>query len=118
MAELPDFHGPHIGPYRADAELVDWRDPYPRFERVRIKRHTCGCKARILELCTAAGLAWVRKTDRLEAGSLVWETPPGRWVTLRSFGRSSSTARPGSAVIAPKVAALRDTHPYRQRPAL
>ncbi|TDE60377.1 hypothetical protein E1295_00630 [Nonomuraea mesophila] len=77
MAELSDFHGPHIGPYRADAELVDWRNPHPRFERVRIMRHTCDCRARVLELCTASGLAWVRRTDRMGAGSLVRESHPG-----------------------------------------
>ncbi|MEV0617373.1 hypothetical protein AB0I81_28895 [Nonomuraea sp. NPDC050404] len=76
MTEFPDFHGPHIGPHRPDAELVEWREPEPRFERVRIRRHTCDCKARILELCTAAGVAWVRKTDRLEGASLVWESRP------------------------------------------
>ncbi|WP_043623647.1 hypothetical protein [Nonomuraea candida] len=76
MTESPDFHGPHIGPHRRDAELVDWREPEPRFDRVRIRRHTCDCKARILELCTAGGVAWVRKTDRFESGSLVWESRP------------------------------------------
>lgn len=76
MTELPDFHGPHVGPYRADAELVDWREPEPRFERMRIRRHTCDCKARVLEFCTAGGMAWVRKTDRLDGASLVWESRP------------------------------------------
>jgi hypothetical protein len=76
MTEQPDFHGPHVGPHRPDAELVDWREPEARFDRVRVKRYSCGCKARIYEFCTAGGLAWVRKTDRFEGASLVWESYP------------------------------------------
>lgn len=76
MEKLPDFHGPHTRPRRFDAELVEWCEPIPRFQRVRVRRHTCECKPRIYELCTAGGLAWVRRTDRLKSVVKVGESPP------------------------------------------
>lgn len=76
MTELPDFHGPHVDPRRAGAGRVDWSKPVPRFDRVRVLRHTCECKARIYELCVAGGLAWIRQTDRLESVPVVRESAP------------------------------------------
>ncbi|MFG1708668.1 hypothetical protein ACFLIM_36270 [Nonomuraea sp. M3C6] len=77
MSELPDFHGPHVR-HRADAEVIDWCEPKQRFDRVRIRRHTCECKARVLEFCTTGGLAWVRRTDRLADACQVRESHPQR----------------------------------------
>lgn len=79
MTGLPDFHGLHLGVRRADAERVEWCDPVPRFDRVRVLRHTCECRARVYEFCAAGGLAWVRRTDRLAAGPTVKESHPGSY---------------------------------------
>jgi hypothetical protein len=56
--------------------LVEWCEPLPRFQRVRVRRHTCECKPRVYELCTAGGLAWVRRTDRLKSMVKVSESHP------------------------------------------
>ncbi|MDA0632538.1 hypothetical protein OUY22_03850 [Nonomuraea sp. MCN248] len=72
----PDFHGPHADAGGFDAGSVDWRDPLPRFCRVRVLRHTCECRARIYEFCAAAGLAWIRRTDRSPTAVTVKESRP------------------------------------------
>ncbi|GGP04692.1 hypothetical protein LDL08_04415 [Nonomuraea glycinis] len=76
MEKVPDFHGPHVRSRRFDAESVEWREPIPRFQRVRVRRHTCECKPRVYELRTAGGLAWIRRTDRLKSVIKVSESPP------------------------------------------
>ena len=42
---------------------MDWRSSRPRADRVRIREHTCACVYPVYELCTAAGLSFVRRTD-------------------------------------------------------
>ncbi|WP_343955255.1 hypothetical protein [Nonomuraea longicatena] len=63
---------------RADAVRLDWSTPVPRFGRVRVVGHTCECKARVYELCTSGGLAWVRRIDRHSPGETVRVTHPCR----------------------------------------
>jgi hypothetical protein len=72
----PDFHGPHAADGGFDAESIDWRDPLPRFNRVRVLRHTCECRARVYEFCAAAGLAWIRRTHRSSTVVIVEESRP------------------------------------------
>ncbi|MGI5160141.1 hypothetical protein [Microbispora sp. CA-102843] len=38
--------------------------PTNRSDRVRVRRHTCECKATIYELCSAGGLLFIRRTKR------------------------------------------------------
>ncbi|GAA4512409.1 hypothetical protein GCM10023096_20650 [Nonomuraea ferruginea] len=71
-----DFHGPHAAAGGFDAESIDWRDPLPRFGRVRVLRHTCERRARVYEFCAAAGLAWIRRTDRSSTVVFVEESRP------------------------------------------
>ncbi|MDA0643292.1 hypothetical protein [Nonomuraea ferruginea] len=48
----------------------------PRFGRVRVLRHTCERRARVYEFCAAAGLAWIRRTDRSSTVVFVEESRP------------------------------------------
>jgi hypothetical protein len=72
----PDFHGPHAADGGSDAGSIDWGDPLPRFVRVRVLRHTCECRARVYELCAAAGRAWIRRTHRSPTVTVVKESHP------------------------------------------
>ena len=107
MSELPDFHGPHVRHHRADAEVIDWCEPEQRFDRVWIRRHTCEYKALVLEFCTAGGLAWVRRTDRLADAVKCGRVIRRGRMRPRSCGGNSSTVRPDS---------VRTTTRHRRRP--
>jgi hypothetical protein len=85
MTELPDYHGPHFAAPRADAERIEWGEPVLRFHRVRILRHSCACRWRIYKFCTSAGLAWVRRTDRIGSTSTVKETQPTPFNEVRKL---------------------------------
>ncbi|WP_433501697.1 hypothetical protein ACQP1K_29100 (plasmid) [Sphaerimonospora sp. CA-214678] len=56
------------------AVTVRWLKPQPRCPRIRVKEHTCECRARIYELCQAGGLFFIRRTDRGRNGQKVMET--------------------------------------------
>lgn len=64
MQKIPDFHGPHVEPPTLDH--VKLTEPGLRASRIRVIWHTCECRETTYELCTAAGLSFVRRTDRAE----------------------------------------------------
>ncbi|GAA2204923.1 hypothetical protein GCM10009850_006140 [Nonomuraea monospora] len=64
MSEIPDFHGPHVDPPRPDHVKLTWYALTRRAPRVRVVSHTCECRETTYELCAAAGLGFVRRTDR------------------------------------------------------
>ncbi|GGP18422.1 hypothetical protein GCM10012278_90540 [Nonomuraea glycinis] len=57
-----DFHGTHAAGPRQPSQLVEWSPPAPRTDRIRVRDHTCSCRFPTYELCTAAGLSFVRRT--------------------------------------------------------
>jgi hypothetical protein len=72
------FHGMHVAPLQARHVLVEWRPARPRCDRVRVRRHTCDCRATFYELCQAGGLYFVRRTHRQDGNVVVHESP---WTT-------------------------------------
>ncbi|MER5321193.1 hypothetical protein [Streptosporangium roseum] len=68
-------HGHHVAPLQAAHEAIDWRPEVPRGDRVRVKEHTCDCRATFYELCRAGGLMFVRRTHRLRGAVTVHESP-------------------------------------------
>lgn len=68
-------HGHHVGVLQASHQLIDWRPTVPRADRVKVKEHTCDCRATFYELCRAGGLMFVRRTHRLGGAVTVHESP-------------------------------------------
>lgn len=68
-------HGHHLAPLQVTHESIDWRPEVPRADRVRVKGHTCDCRATFYELCHASGLMFVRRTHRLRGVVTVHESP-------------------------------------------
>ncbi len=68
------YHGIHAAAAQPDAATVRWLKPHSRCARIRVKEHTCECRARIYELCQAGGLFFVRRTDRSRSGQQMMET--------------------------------------------
>ncbi|WP_327587849.1 hypothetical protein OHA25_13270 [Nonomuraea sp. NBC_00507] len=62
--EIPDFHGPHVEPPKPGHVILPWYEPANRAQRIRVVSHTCECQVTTYELCTAAGLGFVRRTNR------------------------------------------------------
>lgn len=60
----PPYHGIHVAPVRMGHEKIGWLEPTSRSDRVRVRRHTCECKATIFELCHSGGLMFIRRTIR------------------------------------------------------
>lgn len=79
MAPLPDFHGIHVAPLQATHERLDWLKPANRCRTVRVRQHTCDCRATFFEFCTAGGLSFIRRSTHDATGLVVHETP---WVVL------------------------------------
>ena len=73
-------HGHHPGLLQVRHELIDWRPELSRAGQVRVKEHTCDCRATFYELCQAGGLMFVRRTRRLKGAVDVHESP---WVVAR-----------------------------------
>ncbi len=71
---LMEYHGIHVAPLQAKHERLDWRMPAARAARVRVRLHTCECKATLYELCQGGGLMFVRRTVRRSDGPVVHET--------------------------------------------
>jgi hypothetical protein len=71
---LCDYHGPHPAPQQEQHERLVWRSPSRRTHRIRVVRHSCECEATIFELCQAGGLAFIRKSLRRTASTVVHET--------------------------------------------
>ena len=86
----PPYHGIHLGPARDGHEGIEWLRATNRSDRVRVRRHTCECKATIYELCGAGGLSFNRRTTRgaameiHETERLVSARIEGLWVRLLS----------------------------------
>ncbi|MDP4505859.1 hypothetical protein [Nonomuraea turcica] len=75
-----DYHGLHVAAAQAQAVRVDWAPSQPRADRLRIREHTCACTYPMFELCTAAGLWFVRRiTD--EAPEAIVESA---WMSARA----------------------------------
>ncbi|MBX6383922.1 MAG: hypothetical protein IRZ07_13260 [Microbispora sp.] len=60
----PPYHGIHAGPPIDGYKKINWMKPTNRSDRVRVRLHTCECKATIYELCSAGGLMFIRRTKR------------------------------------------------------
>jgi hypothetical protein len=75
-----EHHGRHVGALRERHQRIDWRPEAPRADRIRVKEHTCCCKATFYELCQAGGLMFVRRTHRLGDAVAVHESP---WVRVK-----------------------------------
>ncbi|MFB9882891.1 hypothetical protein ACFFMN_33670 [Planobispora siamensis] len=69
-----------MGLLQAEHERIDWRGEQARAARVRIREHTCDCKATFYELCQAGGLMFIRRTHRGPAGVVVHESP---WIPAK-----------------------------------
>ncbi|WP_433214852.1 hypothetical protein [Microtetraspora malaysiensis] len=63
-----------MAPLQATHEKLAWRAPTARAARVRVRLHTCECKATLYELCQGGGLMFVRWTVRRADGHVVRET--------------------------------------------
>ncbi|MEU6715470.1 hypothetical protein ABZ897_28735 [Nonomuraea sp. NPDC046802] len=73
--EIPDFHSLHPQPLKPGHTKLTWYEPAHRVQRIRIVLHTCECRHTVYELCTGAGQAFIRRTDR-ENGTVhetAWE---------------------------------------------
>ncbi|WP_067178677.1 hypothetical protein [Microtetraspora niveoalba] len=75
------YHGVHVAPLQKGHEKIRWLPPAQRSDRVRVRRHTCECKATIYELCHSGGLMFIRRTVRGPDGAHVHESD--RLVTAR-----------------------------------
>ncbi len=67
----PECLGLHVPTPRADAIRVDWAKSLPRADRLRVRGHTCACTYPAFELCTAAGLWFVRRLPAKGLGDIV-----------------------------------------------
>lgn len=75
------YHGTHITSVQANHEKIKWCVPVRRSDRIRVRKHTCDCKATIYELCQSGGLLFVRRTVRGPEGPVVHESE--RLITAR-----------------------------------
>ncbi len=81
--DLPaPYHGMHVAAVQAGHEKVRWYAPVPRSDRIRVREHTCDCKATIYELCCSGGLLFVRRTVRGPNGPVTHESE--RLITARA----------------------------------
>ncbi|WP_203863204.1 hypothetical protein [Planobispora rosea] len=74
------YHSRHVGVLQAEHEKIEWRAERPRADRVRVREHTCDCKATFYELCQAGGLMFIRRTHRVMGKATVSESP---WVLAK-----------------------------------
>lgn len=72
----PRCLSPHVASPRSHCEALRWNAPAMR-ERVRVVRWTCDCESVFYELCQTGRLRFIRRTKRLEGGSLTEESH--RW---------------------------------------
>ncbi|GIH77679.1 hypothetical protein [Planobispora longispora] len=75
VAPVGRYHSHHVGVLQAEHERIDWRVERPRADRVRVREHTCDCRATFYELCQAGGLMFVRRTHRAMGKTAVHESP-------------------------------------------
>lgn len=76
------LHSAHVAPLQKQHELIAWVPQRGRAERVRIKEHTCECRATFYELCYAGGLSFIRRTHRDQV-SRVLAVHESSWVLTR-----------------------------------
>jgi hypothetical protein len=69
-------HGIHVAMAVRDRHDLGWGPPNHRFDRIRVSKHTCWCRATSYELCHAGGLSFIRRTHRLDGRVVVHDTPP------------------------------------------
>lgn len=62
-------HSHHVDAPCPDAERIDWRTPTRRTQHVRVRDHTCDCRNPPYELCTAAGLWFIRRSHEPVSGT-------------------------------------------------
>ncbi|MEU4541629.1 hypothetical protein AB0G15_43055 [Streptosporangium sp. NPDC023825] len=55
------YHGIHVAPLHDGHEVVSWRGRMPRFDRIRVREHTCECEPLTYEFCTAGGMVLIRR---------------------------------------------------------
>jgi len=73
-------HSHHATAPCPDAERIDWGTPTRRTQHVRVRDHTCDCRRPTYELCTAAGLWFVRRSSA--NGTVVTSESP--WLSARA----------------------------------
>jgi hypothetical protein len=71
---MGDYHGPHVKPPQVGCAAIDWSGLVGRGGRVRVQSYTCDCSPTMYELCAAAGLGHIRRTERMAAGDRVSES--------------------------------------------
>ncbi|GAA2846712.1 hypothetical protein GCM10010517_03490 [Streptosporangium fragile] len=72
------YHSIHVAPVQEEHIVVAWRPAGRRADRVRVREHTCWCRKPSYELCTASGLAFIRRSCR--DGGLLHESD---WLRVR-----------------------------------
>jgi hypothetical protein len=82
--KMEEFHGPHVEPVQEGHVPIDWSAPTPRCASIRVRSHTCECVPTVYELCTAGGLAHIRRTVKSAGGDRVTESP---WVRVAEAKR-------------------------------
>ena len=92
MKEVDAYHGIHAAPGFPDLpgfKRVEWFPPEPRTDRIRVRVHTCECAPIVYELCSAAGLFFIRRTDRTTSPTRIaeseWKILPrieGLWLRI------------------------------------
>ncbi|GAB2442810.1 hypothetical protein [Streptosporangium sandarakinum] len=65
---------PHVAMVQRDHVPLEWREPYPVLERVRVTAWTCACLAMVYELCAGAGQGFIRRTVQHDQGHRVHQT--------------------------------------------
>ncbi len=91
---MTEFHGIHPKPLREGYVPIDWSGLTPRCESVRVRAHTCDCVLTTYELCSAGGLAHIRRTVRSAKSARTSESPRLRTAEALRRGRTCSTAAP------------------------
>lgn len=82
IERVAPYHGLHIAPMQRQHERLRWTEPGRRTQRIRVKLHTCDCKATIYEFCQAGGLLFIRRTVRGPDGPVIHESD--RWISARA----------------------------------
>ncbi|MFI7446470.1 hypothetical protein ACIBQX_03125 [Nonomuraea sp. NPDC049714] len=72
---MMELHGVHLKPLREGYVPIDWSDLSPRCDSVRVRAHTCDCVLTTYELCSAGGLAHIRRTVRSAKSARISESP-------------------------------------------
>jgi hypothetical protein len=75
--EFGDYHGRHV-PDGGDAPVViQWSPAVSRGGRVRVQDYTCECRRVVYELCSAGGVAFIRRRRMVYGKSISDEFTTG-----------------------------------------